>query len=717
MSDFTSGEPGEFPAFPTQPPATPPTVDANQRPVFGTPAPGGPTTPAAPAAPVPLEWSTMSPDTELRPASSETPAEPQSARGKAGWVAAMAAVVLLVGGGAFFAMQAFGATGGAATPDEAVSEMIDAINGEDFLSAAELLEPAERRTIAEPILTEILPELQRLGVIEETMDAGAVGGIDYQLTDITWRLEPIGNADDMQAVYFTGGNAAADIVAADLPWGDAMRDLFGEEIDEIEDSSGSEAVVESDTPMVLVERDGRWYFSLWHSVAESARLAAGSPLPAQVLVPPVLGADTPEAAVEQMVLAMFDGDVRAIIGHLDPDEAAALYRYSPLFLDEIDEAREEALNELDLDLDVSISNLSFTTETDGDDAVVRFTGFTITVTAPDVNVEFIWEPNRVSLDVDVLADGTRFDGTANLTGRELVIRGIADGETIDVTAVLSPDAETVRVTGTAQGEPVEAEVLLSEPCAPYSARIGDEEESGCLDDNPDADIDAALESLNDAFAQFEEGVETLPISVHKTDGRWFVSPTLSVMDPISRALSSVTKEDFDAQIEQFRDTVDTLNLEQVPNSIDGIGGVGGGGDEPVVAIEVPDSQAPEAVEWVEVDRGTVAVTAGTMVQQTVDLADSSYDLYGLTVDAEAGAMVTVTMTVQGTPDGLYDPYIVLRDDLWETLAVNDDASESANLADVLDSQIVIDLAPGSYWFSAESYDGFGGEYEVVITGN
>ena len=185
-----------------------------------------------------------------------------SGGGRTTWViAVLGALALLVGGGAF-ALSALGASGGGETPEDAVDQMIAAVNNEDFITLGELLEPSERRTIVEPALTGVLPELERLGVFSDDLDMGDVDGVDFQLTDVEYRIETIPGNDDLAHVFFTGGEGRTIVTADDLPFGDAIRARFG---DELEDSDESDSVepTDDDVPLVLVERNGRWYFSMW----------------------------------------------------------------------------------------------------------------------------------------------------------------------------------------------------------------------------------------------------------------------------------------------------------------------------------------------------------------------------------------------------------------------------------------------------------------------
>jgi len=719
LSDFSPGDPHTSKSpYPDQPP----TVGDNQdRPVFGYP-PQTPTDEPEPA-----------PDVSDPPLSTTRPPEVSASdtgssgggSGKLAWLAAMVGVVALVGGGAFFAVQAFGASGGAATPDEAVTEMIAAINGEDVITIGELLEPGERRTIVEPVLTDILPELQRLGVFDESLDAADVEGVDIELTDVTWRIEPIGDSTDLKAVYFTGGNASSEVVAAQLPWGDDIRDVLG---GDIEDAQVDEPIEDSGDAFVLIERNGRWYFSMWHSIAESGRVALGEPLPAASEAPAALGADTPADAVEQMIQAMVAADVRQIIGHLDPEEAAALYRYSPLFLDDLEARANQDLG----DVDVTVTDLTFDTSTDGDDAEVRITSFTVNVTFPDGFFEVSWQPARASAEGEISSDDITGAGAVEISGRQVNVDLLIDQETVNVTGSISPSADSAEFSGTVSGEPVNGQISFTEPCRPYEVTFGDEVESGCLDpDEDEADVDVA-QLINDALGQWEEGLSGISVTAHRTDGKWYVSPTLSTMDFISRSLAEVSREDFNKQISNYQAAADGLTLDDFAGPVESIAG---GGDNPDVVEALPTpppfptpppSSTPEPFDadepaWVEVERGDIVVTEPGVVSAYNQLGDFTADIYGIVLDLDPEVVgpddiADVTISVLSGEDVAPDPLITLLDANFSYLDQNDDAPADANLPNEIDSQITIGAAEADFYLIVvESYDGMGGDYDLEVS--
>ena len=94
-----------------------------------------------------------------------------------------------------------------------------------------------------------------------------------------------------------------------------------------------------DTATLVTIKDGDgWHVSLWYSVAEAARKDAGKPAPEFGQGVEAKGADSPEAAVEELFASMGTLDVRRMIELTPPDEMAALHDYAPLFLDDAEAA-------------------------------------------------------------------------------------------------------------------------------------------------------------------------------------------------------------------------------------------------------------------------------------------------------------------------------------------------------------------------------------------
>ena len=726
------------PPTPPQPPVAPPVVTPPTLPNAGAPVPPPaaatppPMPPAAPGSaigsqPIPAMPSSAPPGA---PAGQPlltgnyggtdapvvaAPASSGGGNGRFAWIAAIIGAIALLGGGAFFALTAFGASGGGETPEDAVDQMLVAINGEDFLTIGELLDPAERRTIVEPVLTDILPELERLGVFDESLDPADVDGVDFELADVTYRIDPL--ADDLQAVYFTSGTASSSSTAAEFPWGDAIRDRFS---DNFEDTPRTTEDIDDDgTPLVLVERDGRWYFSMWHSIAEQARLESGDNLPLVGDMPVALGSDSPADAVEAMIQDMVDLDIRNVIGRMDPAEAAALYRYSPIFLGEaegeLNSVRRDAAAE---GITWEITDMEFDTEEDGDDAIVTVRAFTATVTTPDIDVAMTWSRDLIRVEVNATIDGETVNGSLEVTPRQWTLIGSAAGESVDIRVEIDPDAETISLTGDISGESIEGQLAMDADgvCSEFSFRGMDADESGCLEELlEEGGVDDSFSRLQvtQFFAAIDDEYPGIPMAVHRTDGAWYVSPTMSVMHAVTEGLEGVTREDFETFLDDLESTTDAFTIEDLveapfdaaddaPFDVLDLGDDDDFGDITDAVADDPTIDDPAFAP--ETSQEFTAAPGSEPSYLTGTLASNEHHRY--VVSMEVGQTLGVTLYGTVLEGGIGDPLLRLDDPSGFEVAYNDDA-------DGLNSALTYTaVTSGEHVIEVRDLGGNAGNYEL-----
>ena len=301
------------------------------------------------------------------PVTPEPPSKP--ARSRATIIGAVVGAVAIVGAGSFAVARVAGddAPGGAATPEDAGLAFIEALGNEDVLGVVDVLLPGERQALRGP-LSDLVDELRRLEVLSDEADASAVSGVDFEFEDVSVDVEET-NVDDVVNLSIDA-TVTGTVDGDELPVGDWIRDEFGEELADLDESDTSEG----DTlGITAVEEDGRWYLSACHSIAESARRDAGEDeIPEEGVEPQ--GGDSPEAAMDVLLDAVEDLDVEAMIAALDPDEMQALQRYAPLFLDDAQAELDEA------PVDVSITDRSYTVDGDGDTRAVTIDGVVVEAT-------------------------------------------------------------------------------------------------------------------------------------------------------------------------------------------------------------------------------------------------------------------------------------------------------------------------------------------------
>lgn len=358
---------GGAPRLPTPTPVPPPPI-ADAPVAMSEPLP----TPVLPApamptpAPTGSPWSQTAPHVgsgsdsssagdEIPTISVEPPAKPKRSKVLVGGAVV---AVLAVGTAGIFAVSGIsgGAEGGAATPDELGAALMTAFENEDALGVIDVLLPGERDLLRQPAI-DLVGELTRLEVLSPEADLAGIAGFDVVLENEVVDIEPT-NVDDIVNVQMIA-DATVTLDGAAIPVGALVTDnMDADDVAEMRDASETEES-ELDFEMTAVQQDGRWYFSLFHTVAEVARAELGPDTLIPVEGIGAMGADTPEGAMEQMFDSIEALDVELLIQTLNPGEAAALQRYAPLFLDDAEAALAE------VPLDWQITTREFRVEGDG----------------------------------------------------------------------------------------------------------------------------------------------------------------------------------------------------------------------------------------------------------------------------------------------------------------------------------------------------------------
>lgn len=329
-------------------------------------------------------------------------------------VTAIVLTVVAIGAGLFAVVSLRAGSGGASTPSEAVERFIMAAASEDLLGVFDVLLPGERELFRDSALS-LQEELSRLGVLEAATDLHALTGLDVIVDGL--RLVPTTVSDDIVSVEVRGTVAVSGDVRG-LPLGSQMDGLLGD-LDPAEAAISLDAAPLDGLRLAAVERGGRWYVSIGFTIAEAARRDAGlDPVPPEAAVRP-FGSPGPEAAVDQLLLALGTLDLERLIAVLNPDEAAALQRYAPLFLDDTQAAID------DLGLRWVVDDVTYDVSGGRDRAVVGIRTLRIEGTLKGVDFTFAVK-----------------DGCAELTmGRERT--SVCSGDTTALDAAeLGLDAET-----------------------------------------------------------------------------------------------------------------------------------------------------------------------------------------------------------------------------------------------------------------------------------
>jgi hypothetical protein len=491
MSDHTGDEPWRPPGGGDAPSgAVPPTPEATmplpappvQPPVTGS------TLPPPPARPIPTTVTTG-------PVEASPPRAPR-------WIGrtlALGAAVALIGGGGYLAINAGAADGGADSPRAALVGVLESLSNEDLVGAAEFVEPTERETVIDAGF-DVVEELVRLEVFSEDLDLGSIDGIDLDFSDLEIDVTEV--RPGLAQLFLDGGRVSATVNGADFPFGSLVTDrIDAETLDVVE--SNSTRIEPADYPVVAVQRDGRWYLSLWYSVAENARIALDQPLPDRSGRPVAIGGDSPERAIELFVGAATGVDLASMIGLLDPEEAAALYDYAPLFLDDAQSEIDDRLAEARRDgWQWEVGDLQLSSESDGRLATVVIDSFAFEASGPGTTIEVVYSGDRSRIWFDT------------------------EGQTVEIIT----DGDCVTTT--------------------FDDGFGTQTEEYCASDLADV---AGLEALTGgAFANLQS-LSAPGIVVREVDGRWYVSPLRTGSTLMLDMLRSIEPEALAETVDAFAD--------------------------------------------------------------------------------------------------------------------------------------------------------------------
>jgi hypothetical protein len=360
--------------------------------------PGEPGQPLLPPSGPPIGFEPAGPPVGFEPAAPEpSDASSRSRVGRGALVGAVVAVLLIGAAGVFAATQLLGGDdGGAASPEELGQQVLDAIDDTDLLGLVDLLVPSERDVVRDP-LTELVDELRRLDIVSPPAGADGIEGVEFVVERASVRVQPT-NVADITNLRLRGDLTV--IVDGDaLPIGSLLTDSFGD-FDRSElDATETEPF---DVTLTAVDLDGRWYASVFFSIAEAVRAEQAPPadIPEAGIEPS--GGSTPEGALDALFGGVEALDLTRIVAALNPGEASSLQRYAPMFLG-------AAQDELDLvPLRWEITDTAYTITGSGSTRSATIDRLAIEGRVDGVDFDIVVDGGCVI----ATADGERFDSCA-----------------------------------------------------------------------------------------------------------------------------------------------------------------------------------------------------------------------------------------------------------------------------------------------------------------
>ncbi len=311
---------------------------------------------------------------------------PEKPRPRGRLIASAAVVVALVGGGAAtYIAVSDSSTAGAATPREAIQKIVDDLNKSDLIGVLDDLAPAERAALADPARDSV-DQLKRLKMLQGSADPESVTGLTFHATGLTFADQTVTVNDRVQIVQLTGGTVTTGSDLSKVPFTkEFLKAAFPDGTPTATAPRTTDiaaAARDNGGPFRLAAQkvDGRWYPSIFYTVADNAAHDAGVEVtPADAI--PARGAASPEAAVEQVVRALFAGDLETVLRLMSPDEMAAVHDYGKPILDNLGSHHSSRVTVTDVKLTsteisgggrrVTLSSLTLDSPSNGELRLVR----------------------------------------------------------------------------------------------------------------------------------------------------------------------------------------------------------------------------------------------------------------------------------------------------------------------------------------------------------
>jgi hypothetical protein len=247
------------------------------------------------------------------PYAAPPPRRPQRAR----WLVPVVAAAVVAGGGVgtYYALSSSSA--GSDTPVAAVQAMVADMEHSDLIGLLDDMAPGER-TALEPGLKSDVDNLKRLGVLAGDADPSSVRGVTISGANLKYSAGTRVNSN-VQIVDVNGGTLRLHGDLSKLPLSARILKMVGSS-----QKTSTQTVNLAEHPMHIAAQQvgGRWYWSLFYTYAHSA--VPG--VPGSSITPH--GADSPTAAVKQMISKLAANDWRAAIALLSPAELSAVQTYA-----------------------------------------------------------------------------------------------------------------------------------------------------------------------------------------------------------------------------------------------------------------------------------------------------------------------------------------------------------------------------------------------------
>lgn len=355
-------------------------------------------------------------------------------------VAAIVPVIALAGGG-FAAWQIFGKSGGAKSPEAAVGTLVSALQSQDVVALASAIDPGEAGG-----LTNLAGTVKSGLGHANGKGANLLSAVSLNLSGVTYSTS--GLANGVSSVTITGGtydlkvdeNKALAVLKQSMPSAmaqnlpsSAPQPSFERQgnITDLFDRANLPA-----RDIIVVQRDGGWYISVFATVANMAyqKVKQGDPsVPAvdwsKYANPPqaITGPD-PGAVIQNLVAAANSQSVSQMLANLPQDEVRGLYPFDAFFDYEVSKSGRSSDS-------ASVKDLQFTAAPRNGETAATFTGGTFTSTDSSGNTSGkTFQNNCLVTDNGPQCLPAAIASAAGFSGIVLMFKSVNGGYQIDPVA-------------------------------------------------------------------------------------------------------------------------------------------------------------------------------------------------------------------------------------------------------------------------------------------
>lgn len=285
-----------------------------------------------------VERGSGSGDLDPIPFVTAEPAARRRRRPLGSMIAAAGIAALLVVGTLAVSAVVGNSGSGSGSAQAAVERLADALRHGDPLAAAGVLAPEEVRSLQGTVES----AERKAAELQLVQTAGApLAGVNFDVTGLKLSTQPL--ADGYAKVVVEGGTFSASTRKAQFS--PLMQKALHNSHDDSSSADLSHLAADLKLPtfVVGIKRDGKWYVSAAYTVLEYVREA--NELPAADLGSgtrsvSTLGADTPEAAVQESMRALAQKDWSKLLTMSPPDEVPVYdYRAALVSLIQRDDPR------------------------------------------------------------------------------------------------------------------------------------------------------------------------------------------------------------------------------------------------------------------------------------------------------------------------------------------------------------------------------------------